>query len=66
MQVADTATALNKDQARLKELTGGGGLKKLLGLCVGAFGDISTDLHRLVEGQESAAFHGPQIRGRGR
>jgi hypothetical protein len=37
-------------QARLEELAGGGGLKEdLLGLCVGAFGDISTDLDRLIK-----------------
>ena len=31
-------------EARLEELAGGGGMKDLLGLCVGAFGYISTDL----------------------
>ena len=36
-------------QARLEELAGGGGLKDLLGLCVGAFGDISTDLDQLIK-----------------
>ena len=34
-------------QARLEELCGGS-LKDLLGLCVGAFGDISCDLDRLI------------------
>ena len=35
-------------QARLEQLAGGGGLQDLLGLCVGAFGDISSDLDRLI------------------
>ena len=34
-------------QARLEELCGGS-LKYLLGLCVGAFGDISCDLDQLI------------------
>ena len=46
-------------QARLEELAGGGGLKEdLLGLCVGAFGDISTDLDRLIKAlAESRALY---------
>ena len=46
-------------QARLEELAGGGGLKEdLLGLCVGAFGDISTDLDRLIRAlAESRALY---------
>jgi hypothetical protein len=45
-------------QARLEELAGGGGLKDLLGLCVGAFGDISTDLDRLIRAlAESRALY---------
>ena len=46
-------------QARLEELAGGGGLKEdLLGLCVGAFGDISTDLDRLIKAMaESRALY---------
>ena len=35
-------------QARLEQLAGGGGLEDLLGLCVGAFGDCSTDMDRLI------------------
>ena len=35
-------------QARLEKLAGGGRLKDLLDLCVGAFGDITTDLDRLL------------------
>ena len=43
-----TAGQVGPLQARLEELAGGGGLQDLLGLCVGAFGDISTDLDRLI------------------
>ena len=35
-------------QARLEQLAGGGGLEDLLGLCVGAFGDCSADMDRLI------------------
>ena len=35
-------------QARLEQLAGGGGLQSLLGLCVGAFGDCSTDMDRTI------------------
>ena len=35
-------------QARLEQLAGGGGLEDQLGLCVGAFGDCSTDMDRLI------------------
>ncbi len=45
-------------QARLEELAGGGGLQDLLGLCVGAFGDISSDLDRLIRAlAESRALY---------
>ena len=45
-------------QARLEELAGGGGLQDLLGLCVGAFGDISCDLDRLIRAlAESRALY---------
>ena len=38
-------------QARLEQLAGGRGLEQdLLGLCVGAFGDCSTDMDRLIRG----------------
>ena len=44
-------------QARLEELCGGS-LQDLLGLCVGAFGDISTDLERLIKAlAESRALY---------
>ena len=36
-------------QASLEELAGGRGLKDLLGLCVGAFVDRSTDLDWLIK-----------------
>ena len=36
-------------QARLEQLAGGRGLEDLLGLCVGAFGDCSTDMARLIK-----------------
>ena len=36
-------------QARLEQLAGGRGLEDLLGLCVGAFGDCSTDMSRLIK-----------------
>ena len=46
-------------QARLEGLAGGGGLKEdLLCLCVGVFGDISTDLDRLIRAlAESRALY---------
>ena len=45
-------------QARLEELAGGGGLQDLLGLCVGAFGDISSDLDRVIRAlAESRALY---------
>ena len=36
-------------QARLEQLCGGRGLEDLLGLCVGAFGDCSSDMARLIK-----------------
>ena len=36
-------------QTRLEELAGGDGLGDLLGLCVGAFGDVSADMDRLIK-----------------
>ena len=46
-------------QARLEELAEGGGFKEdLLGLCVSAFGDITTDLDRLMKAlAESRALY---------
>ena len=45
-------------QSRLEELAGGAGLEDLLGLCVGAFGDVSTDLDRLIKAlAESRALY---------
>ena len=45
-------------QARLEELCGGGGIQDLLGLCVGAFGDISSDLDRVIRAvAESRALY---------
>ena len=45
-------------QTRLEGLAGGGGLGNLLWLCVGAFGDISTDLDWLIRGPaESMALY---------
>ena len=41
-------------QARLEELAGGEGLQSLLGLCVGAFGDCSSDMDRLIRGLADA------------
>ena len=35
-------------QARLEQLAGGEGLQDLLGLCIGAFGDCSTDMDRVI------------------
>ena len=45
-------------QTRLEGLAGGGGLADLLGLCIGAFGDISTDMDRLIRAlAESRALY---------
>ena len=41
-------------QARLEQLCGGRGLEDLLGLCVGAFGDCSTDMDRLIRAMAEA------------
>ena len=39
-------------------VAGGGGLQDLLGLCVGAFGDISSDLDRVIRAlAESRALY---------
>ena len=44
-------------QARLEEMCGGS-VQDLLGLCVGAFGDISSDLDRLIRAlAESRALY---------
>ena len=45
-------------QARLEQLAEGDGLQSLLGLCVGAFGDCSADMDRLIQAlAESRALY---------